>query len=199
MHSNPRAQPADGRRPRRGHPATVPSPEAARAVRSHASRPRRHSVTGYALRLATATALVLDAVVHLQDAHFYDANAGALLTQGQLFRIQAVVAIVAALAVLVWPRWMSWLFAALVSASAAAAVVAYTYLDIGPVAGLPGMYEPSWGPPGKLLSAYAEAAGALLALAGLAYTLARDRRAAKDRASRAGDAPGARLSPSTHA
>ena len=95
MHRNPQAQPPHSRRPR-----------------------RRDSVTGYALRLATATALVIDAVVHLQDAHFYDANAGALLTQGQLFRIQAVVALAAALAVLVWPRWISWLFAALVSASA---------------------------------------------------------------------------------
>ena len=155
MHRNPRAQPPDGRRPR-----------------------RRETITGYALRLATATALVIDAVVHFQDAHFYDANAGALLTQGQLFRIQAVVAIAAAIAVLVWPRWLSWLFAALVSASAAAAVVAYTYLDIGPVAGLPNMYEPSWGPPGKLVSAYAEGAGALLAVAGLAHALARQRRGA---------------------
>ena len=176
MHRNPQAQPPHSRRPR-----------------------RRDSVTGYALRLATATALVIDAVVHLQDAQFYDANAGALLTQGQLFRIQAVVALAAALAVLVWPRWISWLFAALVSASAAAAVVAYTYLDIGPVAGLPNMYEPSWGPPGKLFSAYAEVAGALLALAGLAYTLARSRRAATERAPRPSDAPGAELWPSTRA
>ena len=96
MHRNPRAQPPDGRRPR-----------------------RRETITGYALRLATATALVIDAVVHFQDAHFYDANAGALLTQGQQFRIQAVMALAAALAVLVWPRWISWLFAALMSASAA--------------------------------------------------------------------------------
>ena len=177
MHSNTRAPAVDGRR----------------------ARTARETITGYLLRLATATALVIDAVVHIQDAHFYDANAGALLTQGQLFRIQAVVALVAALAVLVWPRWISWLFAALVSASAAAAVVAYTYLDIGPVAGLPGMYEPSWGPPGKLFSAYAEVAGALLALAGLAYTLARSRRAATEAAPRTGDAPGAKLWPSTPA
>jgi hypothetical protein len=85
-----------------------------------------------------------------------------------------------------------------VSASAAAAVVACTYLDIGPIAGPPGMYEPSWGPPGKLFSACAEVAGTLLALAGLAYTLARDRHEAAARSPRAGDAPGAGLRPSTH-
>ena len=192
-------EPARDSRPLTGRQAPVPSHEAVRAVRYRVSRPRRHTFTGYALRLGAATALVIDAIVHIQDAHFYDANAGALLTQGQLFRIQAVVAIAAAIAVLVWPRWLSWLFAALVSASAAAAVVAYTYIDIGPVAGLPNMYEPSWGPPGKLLSAYAEAAGALLALAGLAYTLARSRRPATERTPRQDDSPSARLSPTSQA
>ena len=168
MQPNTQAPARDSRRPPTGHQAPVPSHEAARAVRRRVSRPRRDTVTGYALRLATATALVIDAVVHIQDAHFYDANAGALLNQGQLFRIQAVVAIVAAIAVLAWPRWQSWLFAALVSASAAAAVVIYTYVDIGPIAGL-------------------------------AYTLARSRRPAAERAARQDDAPSARLSPSSRA
>ena len=167
-----------------------------RAPQGARTRTGRETITGYTLRLATAAALVIDAVVHLKDAYFYDANAGALLTQGQLFRIQAVVAIVAALAVLAWPRWPSWLFAALVSASAAAAVVAYTYLDIGAIAGLPNMYEPSWGPPGKLVSANAEGAGALLALAGLAYALARQRRGAAP--APAAKAPGERLTPAPH-
>jgi hypothetical protein len=56
------------------------------------------------------------------------------------------------------------------------------------------MYEPSWGPPGKLFSAYAEGAGALLALAGLACTLAR-RRASKARARQPGGAHDGRLTP----
>ena len=57
--------------------------------------------------------------------------------------------------------------------------VAYTYIDIGPVAGLPNMYESSWGPPGKLLSAVAEGLGALLALAALGWALAMRRRATR--------------------
>lgn len=163
-----------------------------RAQSPEDSQARTHhdTITGYVLRAATAAALVIDAVVHFQDAHFYDANTGSLLSQGQLFRIQAVVAIVAALAILAWPRWPSWLFAVLVSASAATAVVTYTYVDIGPIAGLPSMHEPSWGPPGKLFSAYAEGTGALLALAGLALVVARIRRAARERAEQAGQAPG---------
>ena len=40
-------------------------------------------VVAYVLAGATAAALVIDAVVYLQDAYFYDANTGALLSQGQ--------------------------------------------------------------------------------------------------------------------
>jgi len=50
---------------------------------------------------------------------------------------------------------------------------------VGPLAGLPGMYEPSWGPPGKLASAIAEIAGALLAVAGLIWALVMRRREAR--------------------
>ena len=148
-------------------------------ARGHRARRSRGLAVAYLLAAATAAALVIDAVVHFQDAYFYDANTGALLSQGQPFRIQAVVAIVAALGVLAFPkRWPAWLFAALVAGSAAAAVIAYTYIDIGALAGLPNMYEPSWGPPGKLASAIAEIAGAIFALAGLAWTLAMRRREA---------------------
>lgn len=144
---------------------------------TRAGRPR-DGIAGYVLRVATAAALIIDAVVHLQDAHFYDVNVGASLTQGQLFRIQAVAAIVVAVLVLVWPRWPSWLLAVLVAGSAVTAVVVSTYADIGQIAGIiPDMHEPSWGPPGKLLSAYAEGAGTLLALAGLTRSLAQRGRA----------------------
>ena len=148
-------------------------------ARGRRTRRSRGLAVAYLLAAATASALVIDAVVHFQDAYFYDANTGALLSQGQLFRIQAGVALVAALGVLAFPkRWPVWLFAALVAGSAAAAVIAYTYIDIGALAGLPNMYEPSWGPSGKLASAIAEIAGAIFALAGLAWTLAMRRREA---------------------
>ena len=149
------------------------------------ARPWHDTLAGWVLRGATAAALVTDAVVHFQDAHFYDANTGPLLDQGQLFRIQGVAAVIVALAVLVWPRWPSWLLAFLVAASACAAVVTYNYVDVGPVLGLPNMYEPSWGPPGKVLSAWAEGIGALLALTGLIRALARRRAASRQRGSAA--------------
>jgi hypothetical protein len=43
-------------------------------------------VVAYLLAATTAAALVTDGVVHFKDAYFYDANTGALLSQGQLFR-----------------------------------------------------------------------------------------------------------------
>ncbi|HVA61131.1 MAG TPA: hypothetical protein VNG13_11435 [Mycobacteriales bacterium] len=121
--------------------------------------------------MGVSSALVVDAVVHFRDAHLYDANKGSLLSQGALFRIQAVVALGLVLLVWVWASRTTWVAALLLTGSAVAAVVLYRYVDVGPLAGLPNMYEPSWGPPGKLLSAFAEGTGALLALGGLAWTL----------------------------
>ena len=135
------------------------------------ARPRTPVLIGLALRVGTAAALVVDAVVHLKDAALYDPNTGTLISQGQLFRVQAVIALVLAAAVLIIPRRLVWVVAFLVAASAFAAVVLYTYVNVGPFAGLPNMFEPSWGPPGKLASAVAEGAGALLALAGLGWAM----------------------------
>lgn len=136
---------------------------------------RPDALTSYVLRGCTAAALITDAVVHWRDAPFYDVSNEAL-SQGNLFRIQAVAAIVVAVAVLVWPRRLVWGIAFLVAASAVGAVVLYTYVNVGSLGGLPNMYEPSWGPPGKVLSAIAEGTGALFALAGLAWSIDRARR-----------------------
>jgi hypothetical protein len=139
---------------------------------------RRHD-GWWMLRSATAAALVIDAVVHLRDAHFYDVR-GHWLSEGGLFRIQAVAALAAALLVLVWPRRASWVPALVIAATAVGAALLFTYVDVGPLAGLPNLYEPSWAPPGKELSATAEGVGALLALAGLLLSrggwFTRDRR-----------------------
>ena len=138
--------------------------------------PLRLVLIGAALRAGTAAALIIDAVVHLRDAYLYEPNAGTLISQGQLFRVQSVIALVVAAGVLIIPRRLVWVVAFLVTASALAAVVLYTYVDVGPLAGLPNMYEPSWGPPGKLVSAVAEGAGALLALGGLGWAMYRTSR-----------------------
>ena len=120
----------------------------------------------WTLRVGTAAALGFDAVVHWQDAPAYDAVTGTV-SQGALFRTEAVVAVLAGLLVLIRPRRSSWLAALLVGASALGAVLLYRYVDVGSPGPLPDMYENTWQVPGKLLSAYAEAAAVVLAALGL--------------------------------
>jgi hypothetical protein len=124
----------------------------------------RSAIGSWALRIATAAALGIDAVVHWQNASAYDAVTGTV-SQGELFRAEAALAVVVGLGVLVRPRPSSWLTALLVAASALGAVLLYRYVDVGSLGPLPDMYENTWQVPGKLLSAYAE--GAALVLAGL--------------------------------
>ena len=71
------------------------------------------------LALLTAALLGVDAYVHLRYAARYDGFKSSVMTEGTLFRIQAVVAIVVALLVLIWPGIITWLLSFLVSASAA--------------------------------------------------------------------------------
>jgi hypothetical protein len=102
----------------------------------------------------------------LAERAAYDA-VRATVSQGDLFRTEAVVAVGAALLVLSWPRRSSWLAALLVAASALGAVLLYRYVDVGSLGPLPDMYENTWQVAGKLLSAYAEGAADLLAGLGL--------------------------------
>jgi hypothetical protein len=132
----------------------------------HRAALARPAVGSWVLRVATAAALGVDAVVHWQNAPAYDA-VGTTITQGMLFRAEAIVAVVAGLLVLVRPRPSSWVAAMLVAASALVAVLLYRYVDLGTLGPLPDMYENTWQVPGKLVSAYAEAAAVVLAALGL--------------------------------
>ena len=126
----------------------------------------RSAIGSWVLRVATAAALGVDAVVHWQNAPAYDAVTGTV-SQGQLFRVEAALAVVVGLLVLVRPRPSSWLAALLVAASALGAVLLYRYVDVGALGPLPDMYENTWQVPGKLLSADAEGAAVVLAGLGL--------------------------------
>ena len=124
-----------------------------------------------ALAATTAVLLAIDAYVHFHDAGLYDTVTTATLSQGTLFRAQAVAAAAVALALLIRPHPAVWAIAAFVAASAATAVLLYTYPDIGALGPLPDMYEPTWALPGKRLSAAAETAAAVLAGTGLVLSL----------------------------
>ncbi len=120
------------------------------------------------LRLSTASALAVDAYVHVKDAGIYQqAQLAGSFTQSQLFWAEAGVAGVTAVLVLTWHRRGSWVAAALVAGSALGAVLASRYVHVGALGPMPDMYEPTWAVAGKLPSALTEAAAGILALAGL--------------------------------
>lgn len=118
------------------------------------------------LGAAAAAALGLDSYVHLHDAGFYDAVKTSVISQGTLFRMQGALAAAIGLALLVRPSRLWWSAAFIVAVSAFGAVMLYRYVDVGPLGPIPNMYEPTWAPPGKLASAWAEGAAAILTAAG---------------------------------
>jgi hypothetical protein len=115
---------------------------------------------GLALAVVTAAGLLYDAKVHLHLAGDYDAIGGRI-TQGWLFRLEAVVAIAVAVALLVSDRRVVWAAAGLTGSAGVVAVVLYRYVDVGAIGPIPNMYEPVWFAE-KLRSAYAEGAVFLL-------------------------------------
>lgn len=132
--------------------------------------------------IAVAVAgLAIDAIVHLDKASTYDANKTSVLTQGDLFRVEAVLAILAAVALAVRPRRYTALIAFLVGAGGAVLVTLYRYVDVGKLGPIPQMYENTWTPPyadpWKLMSLWAEVATAIAALALLALLHSQARRA----------------------
>jgi hypothetical protein len=147
---------------------------------AQARRRRRSAEYLRILAAMTAALLAVDAYVHLRDAGLYDENT-ATLSQGTLFRAQAAVAAVVAVTLVLRRHPVVWAIAALVAASAAGAVLLYTYVDVGPLGPLPNMYEPTWAVPGKRPSAIAEAAATVLAVTGLALALAARPRGSDER------------------
>lgn len=96
------------------------------------------------LRGVAAIGLALDAAIHLKLAHRYDLVASSTVSQGTLFRLEAVAAIVAALLVVLWRHRAGDIFAWATAAAGLAAILLYRYADPGAVGPFPDMYEPIW-------------------------------------------------------
>ena len=122
------------------------------------------SGTQWVLTALVVLGLAVDAFVHFDLASAFDGNRTSVLSEAQIFRAQSIVAIIVALGVLVRPRRYTAVLAFLVAASALIAVVLYRYVDIGAIGPIPNMYDPYWGPIGKVLSLIGEALAAVAAL-----------------------------------
>jgi len=118
-------------------------------------------------RSVVVAGLAYDAYVHWQLAPDFDAvvGSGAAVTvsQGQLFRVEAVLALAALVAVVAVRRRWSAAAAFAVAAGGLAAVLVYRYHDVGPLGPLPDMYDPIWYAE-KVGSAIAEGAAAVAAV-----------------------------------
>jgi hypothetical protein len=126
---------------------------------------RNSSAIRVTLTLIVVVGLAVDAFVHLDLASAFKNVKTSTLSEADLFRVEAVAAIVAAVALVVRPRRYTVAFAFLVAAAGTVAVVLYRYVDVGAFGPFPDMYDPYWGPAEKALSAVAEGAAALAALA----------------------------------
>lgn len=138
-----------------------------------APRPPR-SLLDAGLRLLTAAALVVDAVLHLQLARLYNLAAPSGIGEGNLFRLESVAALLAAVLVLAYGDRVAYALAFVIAASATAAAVLSRYVDVPAIGPIPAMYEPVWYGK-KVIATAAEALGTLTAAAGwaLARTPAR--------------------------
>ena len=127
------------------------------------------------LTATLAVALIVNAVVHLRLAAPFDAIVGSLLSQGDLFRMQAAANLAAvALVVLARRRWADALAAALAIAGAALLVVSSLVpIDLTGL-GLPLLFEPAWYQE-KRTALVAQLVAAAAALALLALRGARSR------------------------
>jgi hypothetical protein len=111
----------------------------------------------------TVAGLAIDAVVHLKLAGDYDA-VGSTVSEGALFRMEAVMAIVAAILLMVRPGRLTAAFAALVAGGGTALLVLYYFVNIGAFGPLPNMYEHVWFAE-KVLTLVAQAVATVSAIA----------------------------------
>jgi hypothetical protein len=129
------------------------------------------------LRLVVAGGLAVDAYVHWNLAPDFDSFVGAgplQVSQGQLFRVEAVLAVIALLLVLFVDHLLTAVLAFVTAAGGLAAVLLYRYVDVGAFGPLPNMYDPTWYPE-KTISVIAEGVVVLAALVLIVGSL-RDRR-----------------------
>jgi hypothetical protein len=109
--------------------------------------------------------LAIDAYVHFDLASAFKDNKTSTLTEADMFHGEAIAAIVAAVLLLIRPNRYTAGFAFVVAAAGTVAVVATRYWNPGKIGPFPNVYDPFWAPTGKWVSAIAEAAAALAALA----------------------------------
>lgn len=124
------------------------------------------------LRLLVAAGLGADAYIHFDLASIFNGAQSSGISEGALFRIQAVVAVIAAVLVLIRANRWTYGFAFLVAVAACGAVLLYRYVDVGAIGPIPDMYDPEWYTE-KSLGSLAEGVAAVASLIGFLLVMRR--------------------------
>lgn len=124
--------------------------------------PRGGGAAAVVLRVLTAAALAVDAVVHVRLASGYQSAAPEGIGEGNLFLAEAAAAALAGLYVLIRGSRAAWVAVLLTAGGGLAALLLYRYLDIPAFGPFPAMYEPVWFFD-KVLTALAQAAAVVMA------------------------------------
>lgn len=124
----------------------------------------RSVVFQWVLTVIVVVGLAIQAFVHIYLAPAFAGNRTSVLSESALFYAEAIAAIVVGVALLVRPRWYTAGAAFVVAAAGTIAVYLYLWVDIGPIGPIPGMYDPYWAPPLKVISMIAEPIAAVAAL-----------------------------------
>ncbi|MER3388825.1 MAG: hypothetical protein RJQ01_02215 [Microcella sp.] len=120
-------------------------------------------VLRFALYAVAGAGLIVNAVIHLQLAATFDAIAGALLSQGDLFRVQAAAGILITVALGAVRRAWVAAIAAVIALGGLGMLVLSTILVLDLTAlGLPAIFEPVWYVD-KVVAAIAQGVAALAA------------------------------------
>ncbi|MER3391249.1 MAG: hypothetical protein RIC81_01915 [Microcella pacifica] len=118
-----------------------------------------------ALYALTGAGLIVNAVIHLQLAATFDAVTGSLLSQGDLFRIQAAAGILITVALVIARRAWVAVIAAVIALGGLGMLVLTTLVPLDLTAlGLPAIFEPVWYSD-KVIAALAQGLAALTAAA----------------------------------
>lgn len=124
------------------------------------------TVTGIILRVLTAAALGVDAVVHVRLAPGYQSAAPDGIGEGNLFLVEAAAAAATGLYVLIRGSRPAWALTLVAAGGGLVVLLLYRYIDIPAFGPVPAMYEPVWFFE-KTLTALAETAALLMATTAL--------------------------------
>ncbi len=126
---------------------------------------RTTAATDLGLRAVAAAGLLVSAYIHLRLAPGYSLI-GEQITEGTLFRAQAVAAVLAAVVLLIRRGRLPWVPGALVAAGSLVALVGSVYVQVPAIGPFPLIYEPVWYPE-KVVAVLAAAIALLAGVAGV--------------------------------